>query len=85
MTWPLLISLASTSLAIGVWIARPQQRSLAFFLLGVSATAGSVRARLFDVRLSIALSLLGIVLFLTSVWLQRQERRQNGQRPQPKR
>lgn len=58
-----------------LWRTRLEQRSRALFPLGLCAIMGSSAAKERNVALSIALSVLAIVLLLASAWLQRIERR----------
>lgn len=62
-------------LAAVLWRTRPEQRSKALFPLGLSAIMGSSVSKDRNVALSIALSVLAIVLLLASVWLQRIDKR----------
>ncbi|MCZ8267024.1 hypothetical protein [Gemmatimonas sp.] len=72
MVW---LMAACVVVAVGIWRTRPADRAKAFFPLGLSAVMGSIAAKDRDVWLSMALSLLAIALFLTSLWLQRPDRR----------
>lgn len=66
---------ACVLVAAVLWRMRPAERSKALYPLGLCAIMGSSAAHERNVALSIALSVLAIVLLLTSVWLQRLERR----------
>jgi hypothetical protein len=72
MVW---LMAACVVVAVAIWRTRPAQRAKALFPLGLSAVMGSIAAKDRDVWLSMALSLLAIALFLTSLWQQRSDRR----------
>jgi hypothetical protein len=66
---------ACVIIAAALWWTRPAARAYALFPLGLSAVMGSISAKDRNVWLSMSLSLLAIVLFLTSMWMQRREQR----------
>lgn len=77
MDRPLVLALiiGCTLVAVMLWFAQPTRRWAALYPLGVSATVAGSAALERDVRWSIALSLLAIVLYVTAFVLQRRSLR----------
>lgn len=73
MDRPLVLALivGCTLIALMLWFAQPARRWAALYPLGVSATVAASASLQRDVRWSIALSLLAIVLYLAAFFLQR--------------